>query len=442
MKFLSKLCLILMAFFIFASSYPAICAEATVEEAEEEEETIPDSTDMTLDVTDDEYVMEEGFRGSEEGDGDLQWLEDVGYLMQENSDLYNVDAGAIAEAAEFEGEPNINWEVQKEEDDGNMNTESSDNTNQATNESNITSPGYYQVHNGGARRVSSDSGAEGCEEGSGSGDGTTSTTGDDSEDDGASGDGDGTATASTDDEDEEGESKTVTAQQRVGIKVHDCTSPDIWVAFQEGAGSVDIAATEEELKANMVNKILDNQGRPFSTDPDDYADASYIFIEEGKEDERDSIPWEKSARLSIAGPLFNDKGALKFESGVLPSQIDQNNYTNHVEIAGGEDKALKGVYVRRNVPFIFAAVSTDNGNERATAGVAEAKIVYADGEEVEKNGEGYLFRVPNYPREQYQDQPEYYFVTTAADKDGNLSTMQMPLYVVDTRSSFEGGQNR
>jgi hypothetical protein len=430
MKFLSKLCLILMAFFIFASSYPAICAEADVEEAEAEEETIPDSTDMTLDVTDDEYVMEEGFRGSEEGDGDLQWLEDYGYLMQENSDLYNVDADAIAEAAQFEGEPNINWEVQKEDDAGNMNTESSENTNQATNESNITSPGYYQVHNGGARRVSSDSGAEGCEEGSSD------------EGEGASGEGEGTTTASDDEEEDEGESKTVTAQQRVGIKVHDCTSPDIWIAFQEGAGQVDMAASEEELKANMVNKILENQGRPFSTNPDDYAEASYIFIEEGKEDERDSIPWEKSARLSIAGPLFNDKGALKFESGVLPSQIDENDYTNHVEIVGGEDKALKGVYVRRNVPFIFTAVSTDNGNERGTAGIAEAKIVYADGEEVEKNDEGYLFRVPNYPREQYADQPEYFFVTSAADVDGNLSTLKMPLYVVDTRSSFEGGQNR
>lgn len=40
-------------------------------------------------------------------------LEDVGVLMQENSNLYNIDAAAIAEAAKFTSEPNITWEAKK-----------------------------------------------------------------------------------------------------------------------------------------------------------------------------------------------------------------------------------------------------------------------------------------------------------------------------------------
>jgi hypothetical protein len=109
---------------------------------------------------------------------------------------------------------------------------------------------------------------------------------------------------------------------------------------------------------------------------------------------------------------------------------------------GGEGKSLKGVFVRRNVPFVVAAVSTDNGNKRATAGEVEVKIVYADGTEVEKDGDAYLFRVPNYPRADYEDQPEYFFTTSAADEDGNMTTIRMPLYVVNTQAAFEGGRNQ
>ncbi len=203
-----------------------------------------------------------------------------------------------------------------------------------------------------------------------------------------------------------------------------------------------MAETEEELKVHMATKIIENQGKPFSKKAEDFRQASYIFIEEGDDDERNRIPWEKTARLSIAGPLFNERGQTKFESGVLTSKIDQNEYTNSVNVVGGEDKSLKGAFVRRNVPFIFAAVATDNGNERATAGLAEARIEYADGGEVEKNGEGYLFRVPNYPRDQYADQPEYYFSTSSTDKDGNVTTVRMPLYIVDTQAAFEGGRNQ
>ena len=111
-------------------------------------------------------------------------------------------------------------------------------------------------------------------------------------------------------------------------------------------------------------------------------------------------------------------------------------------MVGGEDKSLKGVFVRRNVPFIFAAMSTDNGNNRATLVGVTANIVDADGKEVEKDGDSYLFRVPNYPREKYEDQPEYFFTALSTDKDGNSTSVKMPLYIVDTMAAFEGSHNR
>ena len=98
--------------------------------------------------------------------------------------------------------------------------------------------------------------------------------------------------------------------------------------------------------------------------------------------------------------------------------------------------------MRRNVPFIIAAVSTDNGNKRASAGEVEVKIVDANDQEVARDGDAYLFRVPNYPREEYKDQPDYFFTTQAADKDGNMTTIRMPLYIVNTQAAFEGGSNR
>ena len=431
MKFWNRFWFVIAVMLVCTSVWPVYGQEDPAA-TEEEAPVLPESVDMSLGVVDSEYVMPEGFRGKESEEGDLQWLEDVGYLMAENSDLYNVDANAIAESAKFEGAPNINWEIKKEDDDGNLNTESSDNTNVASNPCNITDPGYYQVHNGGARQVSTSGGAEDAvggtdeEAGSEAGGSSTTTAGNTGEEGGEA----------------SGESSTITAQQRVGIEVHDCTAPDIWIAFQEGAGTVDMAASEEALKAQMASKILENMGKPFSTDAKDFEDASYIFIEEGKDEERNGIPWEKTARLSIAGNLFNERGAPKFESGTLGSKIDQKDYTNHVSVIGGEDKSLKGVYVRRNIPFIIAAVSTDNGNKRASAGEAEVRIVDADDKEVARDGDAYLFRVPNYPREEYKDQPDYYFTTSATDKDGNMTTIRMPLYIVNTQAAFEGGRNQ
>ncbi|MEW6712301.1 MAG: hypothetical protein AB1403_20945, partial [Candidatus Riflebacteria bacterium] len=279
--------------------------------------------------------------------------------------------------------------------------------------------------------------ATGPEAGGGETDTTEVTTG--TEPGGEAGGSDSTTSLATA---EEPERKTVTAEQNMGVLVHDCTSPDMWVAFQEGAGKVDMAETEEELKKQMTERIIANLGRPFSQKADDFEQASYLFLDEGLEDERNLEPWNKTARLSIAGPLFNEVGAPKFESGTLQPTVGKEDFVSQVHVTGKSGNALKGVYVRRNVPFIFAAMAVDNGDNRASAADAACRIEYADGKEVDKTENAYLFRVPNFPREEYKDQPEFFFVAKAKDKEGNISTIRMPLYIVDQQAAFEGGRNQ
>ena len=99
----------LAAAFFAAMTVCPVNAQETATETETASATevvIPDSTDMTLEVKDSPVTLPTNFRGKEAEEGDLQWLEDVGVLMQENSSLYNIDAAAIAEAAKFTSEPN------------------------------------------------------------------------------------------------------------------------------------------------------------------------------------------------------------------------------------------------------------------------------------------------------------------------------------------------
>lgn len=419
-----------------AADETAAAASGDETTAPSEESVLPDNADMTLGMKSEDNVMPATFRGGDPDSSLVHCLEDVYYEKHEHSLIYKEDAAELADGAKFESDPNITWDTKVKDADGNWKTLTSANTNMAADGGKFYAPGEYQIGNSGARQVgASSSGAD--NEAIGEGDDPT-----DDEEEAAGGD--ETDTALVDENgNTETETKTVTAQQSMGVQVHDVTSPDLWVAFQEGAGKVDMAATEQELKGKMMDKIISTLGRPFSTNADDYAEASYMFIDEGDETERDRVPFEKTARLSVAGALFNERGAPKFESKAVDSRtLDEETMTRQVHVAGGEKSALKGVFVRRNVPFIFAAMAVDNGDNRAKAGEVACRIEKADGTEVEKDGNSYLFRVPNFPRDNYEDQPEYFFVAKGSDKSGNLTTVRTPLYVVDIQASFEGGRNQ
>lgn len=432
---MKKFGVFLFVFAVFFSFAVVISAQEEAADnaaATEEKPEIPGSVDMTLDMKPNKFVMPASFRGGDPDRGLVNALEDVYYEQHEHSILYKEDAGEVAEGAKFEGDPNITWDTKVKDADGNFQTVSSVNTNMAGNGGKFFAPGEYQIGNGGARQVGGGEGAENV------------TTGNENEDGGAAG-GNQTdqALVGEDGQTAEGGAKTVTANQAMGVLVHDVTAPDMWIAFQEGAGNVDMAATEQELKNKMVEKIVANLGRPFSMKAEEYEDASYVFVDEGTADERNLEPWKKTARLSVAGALFNERGAPKFESKTVESKtLDEESMTRQIHVAGGDKEALKGVFVRRNVPFIFAAMSVDNGNNRGTTAEVACRIETADGKEVDKDGAAYLFRVPNYPREEYKDQPEYFFVSKAMDKSGNLTTVRMPLYIVNIQAAFEGGRNQ
>jgi len=436
---MKKFGVFLVVFAVFFSFAVVISAQeennddAAADEATEQAAEIPGSVDMTLEMKPNKFVMPANFRGGDPDRGLVNALEDVFYEQHEHSILYKEDAGEVAEGATFEGDPNITWDTKVKDADGNFQTVSSVNTNMAGNGGKFFAPGEYQIGNGGARQVG---GGEGAED--------VATGNEDDEDGGAAG-GNQTdeALVGENGETAEGGAKTVTANQAMGVLVHDVTAPDMWIAFQEGAGNIDMATTEQELKNKMVEKIVANLGRPFSQKAEEYEDASYVFVDEGTSDERNLEPWKKTARLSVAGALFNDRGAPKFETKTVESKtLSEENMTRQIHVAGGEDEALKGVFVRRNVPFIFAAMSVDNGNNRGSTAEVACRIETADGKEVEKDGKAYLFRVPNYPREEYKDQPEYFFVSKAMDKSGNLTTVRMPLYIVNIQAAFEGGRNQ
>ncbi len=438
MKKLTGFLMVVAILFSFAvmitAEEPADEAASTTTDvsAAPEAAPIPDNADMTLGMTESKDVMPATFRGGDPDSSLVHCLEDVYYEKQEHSLIYKEDAGELAEGAKFESDPNITWDTKVKDADGNWKTLTSANTNMAADGGKFFAPGEYQIGNSGARQVGGSSGAD--NEAVGEGTDPTNEAG---------GEGNTDTALVGEDGKTEADAKTVTAQQSMGVQVHDVTSPDLWVAFQEGAGNVDMAATEQELKGKMMEKIISTLGRPFSTNAEDYEEASYMFVDEGADGERDKEPFDKTARLSVAGALFNERGAPKFETKAIESKtLDEESMTRQVHVSGGEKSALKGVFVRRNVPFIFAAMAVDNGDHRAKAGEVACRIEKADGTEVEKDGNSYLFRVPNFPRDSYEDQPEYFFVAKGSDKAGNLTTIRTPLYVVNTQAAFEGGRNQ
>jgi hypothetical protein len=382
--------------------------DATIRDQSEEDVSekvvIPDTTDMTLGMQDSENLMPDNFRGGDPDRGLVHVLEDLAYVKHEHALIYQADATEIADGAEFESDPNITWDTKIRNADGSFtDVEEPKNTNMAADSGAFFVPGEYQIGNSGARQVGSIDGA--------------------------------------DDADEADGAKTVTAQQSMGVLAHDVTPPDLWIALQETAGSRDIPQTEKELLLTMQTEIVAKKARPID-DMEAFKTTNYLFIEEGETEERNVQPWEKSARVTVAGPMFNEDGAVNVESGVIDTLLlSQEEQTRLTSVVADSNQNVKGIFVRRNVPFIFTAVATDNGDQRQTSGITsynvEAGIFDESGNEVDKVNDSYIFRVPNYPLNEHKDQEVYVFKARAKDFSGNLTEVAMPVYVIDSYSSFE-----
>ena len=380
--------------------------------------------EMTLEMPGGE---EEGFRGSDKSS--KHYLEDCPYKASENSLIYKKKDTKVGENEESKltGEPQIGWTITDDSDKTNVKSNAS---NQTTNQCDFTDPGTYKVHNSGSRQLSDAGGASNNKTNGGKG---------------------GT------DEEANKISGIATANQVIPVTVHDVTAPDLWVAFEECIGN-DFVSTCDDLAKKMEEKIVGNPdnnraaGEPFVS-KDTYQDiegTSYIFVDEGQDGQRNKLPEEKTVRYTICGNLFNANGTPTLTGDVLQTKVlDKNDKTQQAVIEGSNDnEVFKGVYVRRNVPFIAMVRSIDNGDKRKSIGSKEedgVKFVIKDsnGTEIKPDANGgYLFRVPNYPRKDYDDQPDYYFEAEAQDVSKNLTKIKAPLYVVNTSASFEGSTNR
>ena len=397
-------------------------AENPEKDEEETKSLVPDSVAMDLAMSDQEYVMPANFRGGDPDKTLVHVLEDVYYKKQEHCLIYGDDASNdVASGSNFESEPNITWTTSKKDDTGKYVEKEADNNNVGTHGGYLHEPGDYHIGNSGAREVS-----EPTEE--------VKDVKDPKE------------------AEDTKKKKTVTSSQTLGVIVHDCTAPDVWVAFQEGAGTVDMAATQGDLKQKIFDKIKETAGRPFSTNAKDYENESYLFVDEGiisndkNENERDKEPWNKTARISIAGALFNKDNISEFKSGVIKSSLmSKEDQTRLVHISNKSDeKTLSGIYIRRNVPFVYAAISIDNGNDRVAPTELESRIEKVENNNttvVAMNDNSYIFRIANYPRASYKDQPEYFFVAKATDEEGNITTIRLPIYVLNSSATFETSSN-
>lgn len=411
-----------------------------------------------------EGAMPSTFRGGDPDSGLIHVLEDFPYKRQEHSILYEEDASALGDqGATFDGPPTINWTTTPVDENGEpTGPVVNANTNQATNVSEFPDPGYYQVGNGGARQVSGGSsdgagtGGDGTGQGAG-GDGTGNGAGGDGTGNGAGGNGDGTGAGGDGTGNGaggngdgtgaggDGTGQRVTANQTMGVQCHDCTTPNLWAVIQEGGGTTEVARDEEALKnavaLQMAEKCLIKGGKALKKEEvklsGDLAEASLLAL---YEDPPNAKPKEKTSQIILDGPIF-DKDGKKLRNEEVAIQQTLLNEAEQTRTAIVNDAAVKGVFVRRNVPFLMAAHMTDNGKFNSKA--ANCYIVVKGQENsIQKTDNSYLFRQPNFPRAEYADQPEYEFIVQGLDAEGNRTEVRVPLFVVDTQASFEAGQSR
>lgn len=410
---------------VFLAQSGSCVAAETTQTAQPAAQTVQpiQSPEMNLQFND---SLPANFRGGNPDSGEVHVLEDQPYKRQEHTLLYQESPQALGAnaGAKFDGPPTINWTTDQVGADGSVQTVSNDNNNKATSESEFPEPGGYRVGNSGARQVSE------------SGGGAASTGSDGSASSGSSASSAGSSGSSS----ESASGQRVTSTQTTGVVCHDVTSPNVWAVFQEAAGNTQAALDETELKQKLSEQLLAGKGLfdPAAPGSDALKGTSMLAVSEFPVNRK---PAEKTATVGVKGPLFSEigKDETKVAGTIGMKVLDAEAQTRLTEI--GATDSLKGIFIRRNVPFIVTALAADNGDKCATAGDAVCRIEKADGTEIDRDDGSYMFRVPNYPRSEYADQPEYTFVMEGADKDGNKTVVRLPLFVVNTQMAVEGGRN-
>jgi hypothetical protein len=161
---------------------------------------------------------------------------------------------------------------------------------------------------------------------------------------------------------------------------------------------------------------------------------------------------QKSSACAVKGPVFNELGQSRDNTelwgkpenqGLVPAAIKDQDLQTRLTAVTPQTVGQKGVYVRRNVPFMIAAIARDNGDKyQGTADAACYITKKGEDTPVEKVDNAYLFRKHNLDGEgkPVEGEPEYEFVAKGNDKDGNATVVRLPLYIVNTQVSYEGGR--
>lgn len=456
----------------------------------DESKKVPDSVGMNLAVPTGEFPPA-NFRGGDPDDELVHCLEDTYYKKQEHTLIYADDINELTENedAYYSSEPNMKWTLKDAE--GNVLEET--NTNIATNGGTFQVPGEYTIGNSGARQVSETKQDETTE--------TTETTkktvtaqqesgvivhdvtspdiwvglaelnGDEKDSDVSNAKKDLVNNMKARIVSSEAEQKTKNIQK--SMKSED--EPDDEANAAKDAADAAAGLQKEEFK-NELEKISQGHqsGRAYTqaemraadNDKDCWLNnKSFLFIDEGitakdNTNERNLKPTTKTARITTTGSMFNEDGGNGYTSVRTMAQLlDKKDYTWLVQLnpadtkseyvvdeSRGEDKVdgsaqmrekVPGLFVKRNVPFYFAAVATDNGDRRATAKEVEVLLYDEKRNEIkpEKNG-SYMFKTANYPRADFPEQSVCTLFARATDADGNTTEFALPVYVLDSQSSY------
>lgn len=441
-------------FLLILSAVCVVLAQPAMSAGAETSETAQPTTGTTSAIQSPEMNLQfndalpANFRGGDPDSGEVHVLEDQPYKRQEHTLLYEETPQAMGASAgaKFDGPPTVNWTTDQVDANGTVQTIANDNNNSATSESEFPEPGNYRVGNSGARQVSDSGGGASSTAGVDSGshtEGTVNTGAEGTVNTGVEGTVN-TGVAGT--VNTGGNASDTTIRQRItstqtsGVVCHDVTSPNVWAVFQEAAGNTQAVLDEAVLKQKLGEQLLAGKGQfdQATAVPESLKGTSMLAISEFPINKK---PAEKTAVVTVKGPLFNEigKDETKVAATIGMKVLDAEAQTRLTEV--GATDSLKGIFVRRNVPFIVSALGTDNGDKCTSLAEASCRIETKDGVEVDKEGDSFMFRVPNYPRTEYADQPEYVFVMEGADKDGNKTLVRLPLYVVNTQMAVEGGRN-
>lgn len=240
--------------------------------------------------------------------------------------------------------------------------------------------------------------------------------------------------------------RTITSQATIRTISHDCTPPDVMVGIREVATGI----PAEDLPVEVAGAMRDVVQGNTPADPSDLGafggNTSTITIFEYP---RNAPFEEKTSAVVTEGPAFGEPSRT-----LVPASVSCTRDLTLTTRVNGDSPAANAVYVRRNIPFAISGSTADNQDRRASVDVLQfhEDLGEVDGisivsnrpdgmDRMVRNEDGsFMFRVQNYPREEYADQPEYNLLVRSTDNAGNRVELELPLYIVETRAYYDRGE--